>query len=61
MDKALEAILWRWGSGEITLGCDDEGHFTMLVEHAEAQNEFFMADSPEAVLTLAVEADKKAA
>jgi hypothetical protein len=56
-----DAILWRQGSGSITFGCNDEGLLTMQVEHAEAQDEFFMADSPEALARLVLKADKETA
>jgi hypothetical protein len=53
------AILWRQGSGPVTLDCNDEGFFTMAVEHAEAQDEFFVADSPEQLARIVVKADKR--
>ena len=58
-ERLLNALLWRCGSGTVTFECNDEGYMTMHVEHAEAQDEFFMADTAEAVLDLAASADRE--
>lgn len=54
-----KALLWRHGSGPIMLDCNGEGRFTMSVEHAEAQDESFVADSLEGLVRLVIYADKK--
>lgn len=52
------AIEWRWGSGTVTLDCDDKGFFRMQVEHAEANDEYITALDPEGVLAKAITAEE---
>lgn len=52
----LEAILWRWGSGTVTLDCDDQGRFRLHVEHAEAADEVYVHAEQEGVLDAAIAA-----
>ena len=55
--KRWKSLEWRWGSGTVTLSTNDDGFFTLHVEHAEAQDEFYMADSPEKVMDVVLAAD----
>jgi hypothetical protein len=56
--KALE---WRWGSGMVTLDCDDKGYFRIYVDHAEAHDECYLGRSMEDALQKAIDAEVAAA
>lgn len=45
-----QAIEWRWGSGTVTLDCDEKGFFRIQVEHAEAADEYVTGKDPADVL-----------
>lgn len=54
-----KALLWRWGSGTVTLDCADNGSFRIYVEHAEAADECYMGATPEEVIDAAIKAEQK--
>lgn len=51
-----QALLWRWGSGTVTLEYSDDGYPTLHVEHAEARDEFYKGQTPEEVIDQAIAA-----
>lgn len=54
-----QAIEWRWGSGTVTLDCDEKGFFRIQVEHAEAADEYVTGEDPADVLNKLMKFDSE--